>query len=565
MKKTKSRSKGSEIAASPRINPRYFRYGHYTLVFLVILLFASIRFRLRDFPLERDEGEYAYAGQLMLQSIPPYQLAYNMKFPGTYAAYAIILAIFGPTPAAVHTGILLVNAAATLLVYLLAKRLFGTVAGCVASASYALLSTSPSVMGLAGHATHFVMLFAVGSLLVLLKAIETKQLQAYFWSGLLGGLAFLMKQPGIFFPLFAGLYLIGNEWRKPIEWRNLSQRVGMFFGGILLPFAATCLILYWAGVFKTFWFWTISYGREYASTLSVGEGIQVFWSAIPRVIGPSFLIWVIAAIGLCAFLWNRESRTHLIFVFGLFLFSFLAVCPGFYFREHYFILLLPALSILAGHAVSSARQSLSNIQGSRGLTMLPIVLFLGTFSYSLFQQRKVLFQLDPLAACREIYGSNPFPEALTIADYLKAHTSPTARIAVLGSEPEIYFYSQRHSATGYIYTYGLMEEQKYALQMQAEMIREIEASHPEYLVYVDVSSSWLARAGSPQLKNFFAWAQKYVGEQYELVGTADILDDHTEYRWDEEAKGYQPRSLFAVQVFRAREARASLPVPPSNL
>lgn len=37
-------------------------------------------------PLERDEGEYAYAGQLMLQGIPPYQLAYNMKLPGTYAA-----------------------------------------------------------------------------------------------------------------------------------------------------------------------------------------------------------------------------------------------------------------------------------------------------------------------------------------------------------------------------------------------------------------------------------------------------------------------------------------------
>jgi len=28
-------------------------------------------------------------------SIPPYQLAYNMKFPGTYAAYAGIMALFG--------------------------------------------------------------------------------------------------------------------------------------------------------------------------------------------------------------------------------------------------------------------------------------------------------------------------------------------------------------------------------------------------------------------------------------------------------------------------------------
>ena len=34
------------------------------------------------------------------------------------------------------------------------------------------------------------------------------------------------------------------------------------------------------------------------------------------------------------------------------LFSFLAVCPGFYFRRHYFILMLPAIALLAGVAVS---------------------------------------------------------------------------------------------------------------------------------------------------------------------------------------------------------------------
>ena len=31
----------------------------YIAIFLIVLLIAGIRFRLRDFPLERDEGEYA--------------------------------------------------------------------------------------------------------------------------------------------------------------------------------------------------------------------------------------------------------------------------------------------------------------------------------------------------------------------------------------------------------------------------------------------------------------------------------------------------------------------------
>jgi hypothetical protein len=40
-----------------------------------------------------------------------------------------------------------------------------------------------------------------------------------------------------------------------------------------------------------------------------------------------------------------------------------------------------------------------------------------------------------------------------VASYLKEHTEPEDHLAILGSEPQIYFYSGRKSATGYIYTY----------------------------------------------------------------------------------------------------------------
>jgi len=44
------------------------------LAVIVLGLVIAIRIRLLGIPLERDEGEYAYAGQLMLQGIPPYKL-----------------------------------------------------------------------------------------------------------------------------------------------------------------------------------------------------------------------------------------------------------------------------------------------------------------------------------------------------------------------------------------------------------------------------------------------------------------------------------------------------------
>mgnify|MGYP003299295094 CR=1 FL=1 len=79
--------------------------------------------------------------------------------------------------------------------------------------------------------------------------------------------------------------------------------------------------------------------------------------------------------------------------------------------------------------------------------------------------------MGPLFACRSMYGANPFPEALKIAEYLRNHSSPAARIAVLGSEPEIYFYAARHSATGYIYMYPLMEPQPFAERMRDRNVR----------------------------------------------------------------------------------------------
>jgi hypothetical protein len=98
VKKTQSRS----AAGNPKSFPPWL------LIAITIAVIAGLRFRLLDVPLERDEGEYAYAGQLILQGIPPYSLVYNMKLPGVYEAYALILAVFGQTHTAIHLGLLII-------------------------------------------------------------------------------------------------------------------------------------------------------------------------------------------------------------------------------------------------------------------------------------------------------------------------------------------------------------------------------------------------------------------------------------------------------------------------
>jgi len=506
----------------------------WVVVLLVMLAAGLLRLRLLDLPLERDEGEYAYAGQLLLQGIPPYRLACNMKLPGTYAAYAALMAVFGQSIAAIHFGLLLVNCASILLVYLLGKRLFGTASGLAGCAAYALLSLGSGVMGTAAHATHFVVLPALGGVLLLTRPTDTWRPSTLWWSGLLFGVAFVMKQPALCFGAFGALYAAARLWR---ERRGRVAKLGAFSAGVAAPFAVTCLLLWLAGVFPKFWFWTFTYARQYASEVSLGVGFWAFVLNFLPILKQNAPLWLLAGVGLFA-IWRRsEDRGRAAFVTAFLVFSFLAVCPGLFFRQHYFVLLLPAVALLAGAAVR--RSAMGWVFGA--------ALLLSTGLQSEF-----LFRLDPIEACRELYGPNPFPEAIRVADYIRTHSEKDARIAVLGSEPEIYFYAGRHSATSYIYMYGLMEAQPYALTMQNEMIGEVEQTAPRYVVRVSGNMSWLRHPQSPA--RIFDWWQTYAPQHYRVVGVADIVSAHrTEYRWDAAAETYQPRSSYFLSVYRRSE------------
>src|SRR5213082_1897078 len=186
------------MANEIRSQDKVLRIAWLVLAVAVLGLIVTIRIRLLGIPLERDEGEYAYAGQLLLQGIPPYKLAYSMKFPGTYPAYAITMFLFGQTITAIHLGLLLVNTATSALIFFIGKRLLNSTVGVAAAVSYALLSLSPSVLGLAGHATHFVVLPVLGGAFLLLNQQNRSGVARPFISGLLMGMGLLMKQPALF-------------------------------------------------------------------------------------------------------------------------------------------------------------------------------------------------------------------------------------------------------------------------------------------------------------------------------------------------------------------------------
>lgn len=529
------------------------KYWPWIGVAIIIVFVVTIRIRLLQIPLERDEGEFAYMGQLMLQGIPPYLLAYNMKLPGIYAAYALVMAIFGQTIAGIHLGLMVVNAIAIVLLFLLTRRLFDNVAGVVAAGSYALLSVSPSVLGTSAHATQFLVPFALGGTLLLIWALDSGKYLVLFISGLLYGLAFMMKQHGVFFIAFGVIHFVWSIlWKRPFDLKRLTGGSIILMIASTIPFILTCLVLYAAGVFPQFWFWAFTYGSQYVSEIPLSYAVPNFMILAPRAIGPWGFLWVIAGIGLTTIFWNQRARSNWFFLVGFALFSFLTVCPGFFFRSHYFVTTLPVVALLAGVTISAMAQFLSERKSRLPIRIVPIMVIAIAIVIPTLKMSNFFFHATPAEACRMMYSVNPFPESIEIAEYIKNHSTKEDKIVVMGSEPQLFFYTNRKSATGYIYVYGLMEPQEYASRMQRDMIQEIETVRPKYAVIVDVPTSWLRMPDSDG--TIFKWAEVYFRTKYRIAGFVDILPGgHSKAYWDDEARRNRPTSQFNVYVLERKE------------
>jgi hypothetical protein len=502
-------------------------------LFLMILAVTTVvRIRLLDMPLERDEGEFAYGGQLLLEGVPPYRELYTMKWPGTQTAYALIMAVFGQTPRGIHAGLILVTTATTVLVFVLGRRLAGVPVGAAAAGMYALMCSSPPTDGLSAHATHFVVLPALGGILLLLSPGAALTRARVFVAGMLLGVGALMKQPGTMFLAFAAVWLAWWEFAQPArQWHRLAVRLGYLALGGSLPFFLLCFTLIHTGTFDRFWFWTVMYARAYGSIYSPVEGMQLFADTGMKLFRPAPALWCLAGLGVLVFWFQRSVRAWRWFLLAFLFFSFLAVCPGWYFRRHYFILLMPVAAVLSGLGLMAIGDRVARVRRGHGSgVMAPMLVFAVVAAATVYTSREIYFRLTPDKACQAIYPFNPFLETVELGKYLAAHCPPDSRIAVLASEPEILFYSHRRSATGYIYMYPLMEPQPYAREMQKEMIAEIEKADPDYFVFAFSQFSWLQRPDSESL--ILDWFEQYRREHLQLDSWVEILSpEDTRYHW----------------------------------
>ena len=526
----------------------------YILLFIAVAFVFIARMHLLSFPFERDEGEYALMGKLILDGHAPYTLAYNMKFPGTYYMYALIMTIFGKSIVGVHLGLAFISIFSMLLLFYISKNFVSKIGAVITAATFGVMGTSWTLLGQAAHATHFVTFYALLGIASVFWIYKNKKqnILLYLIPGILFSFSFICKQTGLFF-VFIGYTIIIIKYYKTEKNIIVIKKLAVFTAGFAAPIIVMFTYFYLFGNFNKFWFWTIEYLQKYGTQIPVSEAFNVFKFSLNSITSNYsssgyIALWILSLIGIPFIFITKTSKNNKVLIISFVFFSLLTIIPGFNFRGHYFITLLPAIGLLVAVVFDYFNNFLINKINRPNLLFITIFIFFLVIYSGIKQNKDFLFNTDTKISSKNIYGSNPFVESIKIAKFLKNNTTKTDKIAVIGSEPQIYFYADRYPATGYIYTYNLVEIHSFALQMQKEMANEIEKNKPKYILFVDISLSWLTRPNSE--KYIFTWAKQYLDKNYKIVGLIDLVQNKfSSLKVRDQLINYQPQSKNIVFIY----------------
>lgn len=522
------------------------------LLVAVILLVALIRSKFLLIPFERDEGGYSYYGKMLLAGKVPYKDFYEQKLPGIFYFYAAIIAIFGSSVSDLHTGFIVVNIITILALYFSAKMLFSPITGLITAVTFAIVSITPSLSGFTVQSEHGLALFASIGLLFYVLSRNNNKWYWYLLMGLALGTGFMVKTTGLFMMFWGGLILILDFLTsKEKVFKLLFKQVFFYVFGAAIVIGLLILSVYVRGSYNEFVFWVFSINKYYANRITFEEGMKYFGYSRDAIVANYKFFWMqsIAAFFLL-FLRSIDLRTKL-FILSIGFFSFVAIVPGYYFYGHYWIQILPGMAILSGFTYYAVTKTLKD----RFKLTSPTIKYsyLAIFGIlvltHLNKNRSYYFNPNYELIMRQVYGNNPFPESMEIANYLNKLLKPGDQIAVVGSEPEIYIYTNTQAPTQHVFfstiVAGIPEHKK----LQREFSSEIEKAKPKYFLFYRHNVSLLVQANVDQY--VFEWANKYLTENYRVIGVVDMPDGQlrSTYAFGEEAQTFQPKGQNVIYVF----------------
>jgi hypothetical protein len=444
---------------------------------LVALLFsAAARIPQMGIPFDRDEGSYAYASNVIDRGGLPFRDAFDDKPPAIYYIYNLSFRLFGHNIRAPRIMALLFVAAACVFTFLFVFRIGSSYwAGILSAGLLAWASSSPAYAGFGANTEIFMLPFIAAATLCLIGDGYSKR--RYFLCGLLYGFAVIVKQIALPIALFSfvciGIY----------QFRNIKRLISMasaFFVGLLLPFALFTIWFSVKGAFESYWAGFYVYNRSYATTLALRKIWRNFFASMKFILSLDPGTWLAACLGLMA-LWLFPIKMHprLLLIASL-AGSFAGIAIGGYFFPHYFLILLPFFAMAAGVGGAAL--------GGRGTAnfgkWLVTILLIGSISIGV---RFSLKSNDEKLGV--VYGDDLFSRTLTVGRFLGSCADKDSTVFILGSEPQILFYSGLQASSRFYLSYPLMQPSPLRRAFRDELISSTKINPPDYLIRVNYPGS----------------------------------------------------------------------------
>ena len=118
-------------------------------------------------------------------------------------------------------------------------------------------------------------------------------------------------------------------------------------------------------------------------------------------------------------------------------------------------------------------------------------------------------------AIQQIYPGNPFEVMPGLAREIAAVTEPSDTVFIFGSEPELFFYAERRSASRYIHLFPLYGPWATALDRQREVARGLQAAPPGVILLIP--NALFNESGTEQ--HLVRWLREYIETDYRLHAT----------------------------------------------
>lgn len=513
----------------------------YGLLFALALIYFFIRKNFWAMPMERDEGIYAYFGHLILEGNVPYVDFYEHRLPGIFYMYAILVGIFGDFEG-LAAGITVLNIGSLFFIYLLARDWFDNrPTAFIIAITAAILGLAPEISGFTRQSEHIVVFWAMGGLYFMLKGLQQEKYKYLIWSGVFMCLAMLTKPNAVFYIVLGGMWLVSYYMTQAATVaQNIKQtsiKTAWYALGVFGTFGIMCLIMAAQGVLGDMFYWSVTFSAEYVSRISAAEGFKAyFWPTFAAVRANYSLFWAVAFISPLAYIFARAPKSAAVFkkisLFSFLLMAFMTITPSYTFYGHYWIMFVPAIAFAFGAGLYSLSEILQTatknaiISGGTISFIFAILLFMHGNSIGADKSLGGSYYSSPKIdkIVMKTYGGNPFNEAYQVGKFVKPRLKAEDKIALIGSEPELYIYTGAHSVSRHAYFSFLMMDssRQHVKPWQEEFKQDVETKKPKIIVFFNHAISILAdpKASYGMINGLLT---DFIPKNYRRIGLVDLV------------------------------------------